>query len=217
MIHIFYSTIKNFYNEQYFFEKLQTLPYELQKRNLRYIRKEDQYLNLLGKLLLMDGLNILGYPINLLEKIIYNEKGCPYFDQNIHFSISHSGKYAICAISDNNKIGIDIEMHRQIKFEDYKIAMNDKEWELIHKSKQPLTLFFRFWTIKECFIKGLQMGMSIPINKLNIKLENMSIEYSQEIWYIRHIPISWKYSCTIASPNKLFDNNIHIYDYRNKY
>lgn len=217
MIHIFYSTIERFYNARYFDEKLQIIPIEMQSRNKRYIRKEDRYLNLLGRLLLIEGLCKLGYSTDLLNNILYNQFGCPYFKENIYFSISHSGIYTVCAISDYAQIGIDVELCRQINFDDYKIAMNHFEWEIIKKSSDPYTLFFRFWTIKECFIKGLQKGMAIPINQLNINLNKMFVEYENEKWYIKHIPILSNYICTLASLEKISDSNISIHNCSNKY
>lgn len=212
MIHIFYSTIDCFYNEQCFYDNLQKLPRELQNRNKRYIRKEDRYLNLLGKLLLIEGLNKLGYSSKLLEEVLYNNYGCPYFNENINFSISHSGMYAICAISDFTKIGIDIELYRKINFVDYRVAMNHSEWKIITESRDPYTLFFRFWTTKECFIKGLKKGMAIPLNQLDINFDEMSIKFNNEKWFIKHLPISTNYICTLASLVKIADEKINIHN-----
>jgi len=184
----------------------------MQTRNKRYIRQEDRYLNLLGKLLLIEGLNKFGYSSKFLEKILYNNYGCPYFDNNISFSISHSGIYAICAISDSTKLGIDVELCRQINFDDYKIAMSQSEWKVITESSDPYTLFFRFWTIKECFIKGLQKGMAIPLNQLDINFDEMAIKHNNEKWYIKYLPLSTSYLCSLASLEKITDYEIDLHN-----
>lgn len=57
------------------------------------------------------------------------KEGKPYVcNAPFHFSLSHSGKYAVCAISDS-EIGIDIELEKEFdrKFKD-RFAENTLEW-----------------------------------------------------------------------------------------
>lgn len=216
MIYIYYSSIDLFFDEIYFFEKLKELPKELQEKNKRYMRKKDRYLNLLGKLLLKKGLIDLGFSSSMLEEISYNTYGCPYLNDNIYFSISHSGDYAICAISDNCRLGIDIEECREINFDSYNIAMNSDEWKIICNSKKSNSLFFRFWTIKEAFIKGLQRGMSIPINKIEIDTNKLYVKYNNDKWFFKHITIVKNYTCTLATCYNISNNFICIRKYEDE-
>lgn len=50
----------------------------------------------------------LGAPV----EYALGDNGKPYIDGGAHFSLSHSGKYAVCAVSDC-EIGVDIEYPRE--------------------------------------------------------------------------------------------------------
>ena len=42
--------------------------------------------------------------------VSYGQRGKPYFaDSNVYFSISHAEEYVACAISDDCRVGLDIE------------------------------------------------------------------------------------------------------------
>jgi phosphopantetheinyl transferase len=61
--------------------------------------------SLAGALLLADMAEILGVG----GKILRNSYQKPYFEkENAHFSISHDGGFAVCALSLNCRVGVDI-------------------------------------------------------------------------------------------------------------
>ena len=87
-----------------------------------------------------------------------NEK--PYFpDGGIYFSLSHCGKYAVCAVSDV-PVGVDIELARENALRLSARFFLPDEAELVERSQSPETEFCRLWTLKESYIKaaGLRLG-----------------------------------------------------------
>ena len=86
---------------------------------------------------------VYGISMPTLQK---DENGKPYFlDRgDIHFSLSHSGEYVMCAISDS-PVGCDVQKYQEISDKVQKRIFTDKELEF----SDPLSL----WGLKESFIK----------------------------------------------------------------
>ena len=65
------------------------------------------------------------------EKLIFltEEKGKPYIEGNpFYFSLSHSGDYAVCAISDS-PVGVDVEKEKELSEKiKNRFAKNILEW-----------------------------------------------------------------------------------------
>ncbi len=108
--------------------------------------------------------------------ILKQKHGKPYIKEyvNVHFSISHSGKWWVCAFS-SSAIGLDLQ---QIKEKDsFALARrffhaDEIDW-LRHRDKRE---FYRLWAYKESYVKysgiGLNRGLSFfsVINKENHSL-----------------------------------------------
>lgn len=93
---------------------------------------------------------------------------------DIHFNISHSSKLVSCAISDH-PVGIDIEyIDHNI---DLNIARNyfyNREYENIMNSENPSNEFFKYWVLKESYMKYTGLGF-------HMKLDSFSIDINDEI------------------------------------
>lgn len=87
---------------------------------------------------------------------------------NIHFNLSHSGKYVACGISDN-KIGVDIEYNDPTI--DLNIARHyfyNEEYKNIMKSDNPSDEFFKYWVLKESYMKYTGLGFNLELNSFEI-------------------------------------------------
>lgn len=98
-----------------------------------------------------------------------------YNNKSIEFNVSHSGDYALIAMTLENKVGIDIEkINPEI---DYKSLSNrffsDKEkQELISLDKDDqLDAFYRAWVRKESFIKATGKGVAFGLDRFSVSLE----------------------------------------------
>lgn len=114
-----------------------------------------------------------------------NQYEKPYYKEypNVHFSLSHSGKMAMCAVADA-PVGCDVE---KIKNKNCDIAERffavDENALLksIADETAQKEMFFRLWTLKESFIKCIGTGLSTPLNEFSIIPEQDRITLNQSI------------------------------------
>jgi 4'-phosphopantetheinyl transferase len=186
MIHLYYTKLLASFDPVYFHHLLEKLPPAIQNKILKFRKWEDRQRSLLGKMLLIDGLKSYGYS-NSLDALKYSAFDKPYFDQSIHFNISHSGTYTICAISDTNKIGVDIEEVKEIPLVDFDNEFSKEELKKIHSAENPLQQFYTLWTQKEAFLKAIGEGLNVPLNE--VVIVNDKIIWKKEEWFLKEINI----------------------------
>lgn len=103
----------------------------------------------------------------------------------VQFSLSHSGDYVACIISDV-PCGIDIERHSERR--DYvKIAKRictDRELVNITNRED----FYQLWTLKESVMKAVGLGLALDMRKIEIERVNERYEIMTEgKKYIGHV------------------------------
>ena len=101
-----------------------------------------------------------------------NQWGKPYLKDHkeIHFSLSHSGVWAVCAVSDEN-VGVDVELPR-CNMAVAKRFFRPEELEgldALDRYKQSDALN-RLWTAKESFLKMLGKGLTLPLDSFTVRL-----------------------------------------------
>ena len=93
---------------------------------------------------------------------------------NLDFNLSHSGDYALIAVTRGRKVGVDVE-HFRDELEIEKIArrfFSEKEnVELMGlPAGQQCAGFFNCWTRKEAYIKAHGLGLSLPLDSFDVSL-----------------------------------------------
>ena len=174
MIYTYYIDISQFENETLFHEKLYVLsPYRQQK--IALLKHEKDKNRSLGAGIALD---------HALETYGLKERGIEYefgewgkpslkYHPNIHFSLSHSGDYAICSIGDK-AIGNDIEVIKQgrLKVADRFFAKEELDWMYAVQDEEKITQrMFRIWTMKESFLKATGKGISLPLNAFAVVMD----------------------------------------------
>lgn len=92
------------------------------------------------------------------------ENGKPFFpDSDIYFSLSHSGVYAVCAVSDC-EVGVDIEAPRADSLKLAKRFFTQSECDAISSCVDPDKEFCRYWVRKEAYIKAIGKGLACQLN-----------------------------------------------------
>ena len=147
------------------------LPKTRQKKVDRFRFEKDKKLSA-GAYLLLDKLL---KEENITNPILKTGKyGKAYISNygNIYFNLSHSGKLVACAISDS-EVGVDIE------YNDSKIDLNiakhyfyNSEYESIINSQNSSEEFFKFWVLKESYMKYTGLGFNLPLDKFEIIINN---------------------------------------------
>lgn len=106
----------------------------------------------------------------------YNAYGKPSIpDEVIHFNLSHSGQLACLAVA-MNPVGVDIErmipLDNYVALADHFLSKQERNWfENLAPSAQQLA-FYRAWTRKEAYIKGIGLGLSYPVEQVTISLHD---------------------------------------------
>lgn len=107
----------------------------------------------------------------ITKPIIKTEKyGKAYISnfEDIHFNVSHSNNMISCAISDR-PVGTDIEYNDpQIDLNIAKQYFFNSEYENIMKSPNPPDEFFRYWVLKESYMKYTGLGFNLSLNSFEI-------------------------------------------------
>ncbi|MBP1996329.1 4'-phosphopantetheinyl transferase family protein [Paenibacillus eucommiae] len=155
---------------------LHTLQWQEQQRISRYMRFQDKLNSLIStiliKFLLYKHFNVL----SVMEKTVY---GRPFVEDPLwhgDFNISHSGCVIVCALTHSGRIGVDIE-----KINDMDPAVTEQclseiellQWNQKQSSLEKLKLFYRFWTLKESYLKYEGTGIAfVPLKNIAFEIQD---------------------------------------------
>ena len=79
--------------------------------------------------------------------------------EDLHFSLSHSGLWVVCAISDT-PVGVDIEQPR----------CTDKLARRLFPEAKNENDVLRLWTATEAYLKYLGRGLTVPLDSFSVRL-----------------------------------------------
>ena len=111
----------------------------------------------------------------LSEEVAFGEHGKPYLTNHpdIHFNISHSHGYAVCALADR-PVGVDIEKIVPVRDALIQRTLTDEEQSafarLIERGFRRDEVFFRFWTLKESYFKWDGCGLTKELKEIEFTL-----------------------------------------------
>jgi phosphopantetheinyl transferase len=113
-------------------------------------------------------------------KITYNNNGKPSLNSKYNISISHSHQIAAIAISDNSKIGLDVQLNENKIFNIQDKFLNPTE-KLNIGENPSLKILTMIWTSKESIykavgLKGISFSENIKIDKV-IEKDKTGIGY----------------------------------------
>ena len=176
----------------------------------------DKYLSLGVELLLQYGLNVRNIAAHSL---FYGPQGKPLLvGENLFFSLSHSGIWALCAISDC-EVGCDVQ---QVDRVDIKLSRRFAPAEQADILSQTETeaqteLFYRYWTLKESFAKATGLGLKLPLQDYQIILEK-TISVSQLVndrtYYFQEFSALPGYCCAVCTAEETAVAQPEILDLR---
>ena len=157
---------------------LKNISDEQKEKAYRFKNEKDQMRSLLSS-----------YLINQLSKgeLKKNEMGKPFYPSGPFFNISHSGKYVIMAIA-NQEVGVDIEENIEKNMDMLLKIFNEAEAKMIKEHAD----FYYLWCAKESLIKCMGSSISkikeVPSLPLNGLKTFKGIDYQcQTFIYDKHI------------------------------
>lgn len=136
----------------------------------------------------------------------------------IHFNVSHSDNQAVIAIA-KQRIGIDVEFVKP-RFDYLSVAeyaFSDEESDHLKRSTNPHQDFFRLWTRKEAYLKGMGTGL---VNELKtISCTGTGIEVPVTVngliskWAVKSFALNSEYIMSIAYERSAYENQIFLFDF----
>ena len=102
----------------------------------------------------------------------YEPNGKPYLSKkinhsNFRFNLSHSNELAICAVTRDRELGVDLEYIRPIhnidKIADRYYLKNKRDFFDGVSEVQKTECFFAFWTSMEAYLKAHGVGLTSPL------------------------------------------------------
>lgn len=125
-------------------------------------------------------------------------KGKPFLKNasDLHYSISHSGDYWVCAVA-GQPLGVDIERHHPVPFQ--KIARRFfHPDEIVYLEKAGETGFFALWTAKESYVKYTGQGVGHHFSDFCVASPTGLLQETQGV-QLRHIPVADTYSLCLCA------------------
>jgi 4'-phosphopantetheinyl transferase len=91
---------------------------------------------------------------------------------SLSFNLSHSADVAALAISRDARVGVDVEEIRPVGPDEIAWALSLAEQKALAQvgKDESLETFFRYWTMKEAFMKGTGLGASLPLHDFDVEL-----------------------------------------------
>lgn len=177
MIHLYAANIKDLPDPREVPNTLDCISHQRREKTLQYRQPGDRKRSLGTGLLLQKVLALHGASP---EDIQINPNGKP-ISKNIHFNLSHSGHWAICAVGEK-RVGCDIE---KITEEPKGLAerfFHPNEAELLNacEKERRRETFFRLWTLKESYIKMTGEGLHLPLDCFEILLAPESLSLRRD-------------------------------------
>lgn len=136
--------------------------------------------------------------------------GKPYLPDrpDLYFNISHSGSKVLCAVS-GREVGCDVERVREAKLQVARRCFHPAEYETLMGCSDSAArdrLFYRFWTLKESFMKVTGYGFQLPPDRFCIQIEGKAISVMQNVDAQRYFFRSFSaedYEYALCSPARI--------------
>jgi 4'-phosphopantetheinyl transferase len=154
-----------------------------------------------------------------------NQYGKPALvNSTLEFNLSHSGDFALIAVTQGRKIGVDVERIRQ-GISSHVIAQQYfSKAEVAELQSLPIeqreSAFFTCWTRKEAYIKAQGLGLALPLESFDVSLSpnepamlRATRPDPQESarWMLRSLDVDPNYAGAIAVENDTLDFRFFSY------
>src|SRR3990167_6193416 len=137
----------------------------------------------------------------------YTKHQKPFLSINpshLAFNLAHSESLAVCAITLNHAIGIDIEKIKtkfpQAVAKRYFSQKENNHLRQQKNKKDKIRAFFDLWSRKEALVKAVGKGLTLPLSSFSVSLDNKLevILLEQQSWYVMPLDIHSDYKASLA-------------------
>lgn len=174
----------------------------------RYRFLKDKCLSLGAFLLLRHACNTFGFSLEN-EVITAGDWEKPYFQSGrAEFSLSHSGERVMCALCDL-PVGCDVQQEGPAETDIAKRFFHPEEYAALcacGTEEAKKELFYRFWTLKESFIKCIGRGLSQPLDSFAVRPGQAGVRIEQSFDTANYLFFEdapkdgFRYACCVRLP-----------------
>ena len=156
-----------------------------------YLNERDRQLSLGAELLLNYGLQKISPQTPRPAETIADVHGKPRLTGSpLHFNLSHSGAYAVCAICDR-PVGVDVEQEVEMGLEIARKFFHPDEYRRIAASPNPTSCFYKQWVLKESYMKAVGLGFGRALNSFCMDLDGGSAQVTENGLILPFVFASW--------------------------
>ena len=177
---------------------------EYRKKKLALLKPPlARHCSLCAELLLNETLRREQESFKLPADVETDAYGKPYLvGREYEFSLSHSGSYAACALSDA-EIGLDIQILSKCDERLVRRFFTEKEQEAIFRAEDRDAAFTRLWCRKESFFKAIGTGLRLPLDAYNVSAEQCQLSYRDTVYGFREFRTDDLFFCVCLPSDKL--------------
>jgi len=174
-VHIWFGILDLSASEICEFERILTKDELMRCGRLHFLEDRKRFIARYGTLR-----KILSYYLNVKPSELrfkQTENGKPEIAEpcgmsTIDFNVSHSQGAVLFAFAQNRKIGVDLEYVHTIPEMEYVVeqcfAENEKRIYRELPNDKKTDVFFQYWTLKESLLKGIGVGLTRPLDMLDV-------------------------------------------------
>jgi 4'-phosphopantetheinyl transferase len=116
---------------------------------------------------------------------------------DLDFSLSHSGSLVVCAIGQQGRLGLDVELLREVCVGDFAEVFGEDVRKRLLRENDSRNAFFREWTQLEAVLKADGRGMNVAPGA--VESDGRIAYLSGHRWFLHEVALDSGYSCHIAS------------------
>jgi len=124
----------------------------------------------------------------------YPASGKPRCEAGLDFSISHSGSLVGCAVSDEGRIGLDVERVRAVSKVSWRRYLTELERARVAADPQSL---FDLWTRKEAVVKA--RGKAGIADVPHVVLQGQQARLHGESWHLLPVELRAEHAACLAA------------------
>ncbi len=151
-----------------------------------------------------------------------------YYDlsDELPYNLSHSGRYALCSVADHAEaqVGCDVEMIKdnKLRLAERYFCPEEVTWIRSQKTEaEQMEGFYRYWVLKESFIKAIRLGMKQDLREFEIALDDRGARlvrqpdtFQGKYYYQEYQTAAGDARIAVCSTEKKF-GELHYLDERN--
>jgi 4'-phosphopantetheinyl transferase len=134
-----------------------------------------------------------------------------FSERGLEFNLSHSGDFALVAVTLNRQVGVDVEYMREEVSREKIAPRYFSEREVSDFLSVPPegrnVTFFNCWTRKEAYIKAHGLGLSLPLDSFDVSLipgepailrATRPNPHEAVRWTLKHLEVHPNYAAAVA-------------------